>query len=45
MEVKTLQDVIRHGALCFGSQAAFRYKEKKEVVENSEPWDLWIDIA
>lgn len=35
MEVKTLQDVIRHGALCFGSQAAFRYKEKKEVVEKT----------
>lgn len=35
MEVNTLQDIIRHGVHYFGTQAAFRYKEKKEITEKS----------
>ena len=35
MEVKTLQDIIRHGAATFGSQTAFRYKVKKEIQDKS----------
>lgn len=35
MEVKTLRDVIRHGAAAYGEQAAFRYKVKKEVEEKT----------
>lgn len=35
MEVRTLRDVICHGADCFGTQAAFRYKVKKEIEEKT----------
>lgn len=35
MEVKTLQDIIRHGAENFGSQPAFRYKKNKEIQDKS----------
>lgn len=35
IEVKTLRDVIRHGAAAYGSQTAFRYKVKKEIQDKT----------
>ncbi len=35
MEIKTLGDVIRHGAAAYGEQTAFRYKVKKEVQDKT----------
>lgn len=35
MNVKTLKDILCHGAENFGNQAAFRYKVKKEVREKT----------
>ncbi|MDO4330697.1 MAG: AMP-binding protein [Lachnospiraceae bacterium] len=35
MEVRTLRDVIRHGAAAYSNQAAFRYKVKKEIEEKT----------
>lgn len=35
MNIQTLQDVIRHSAAAYGSQAAYRYKVKKEVVDKT----------
>lgn len=35
MEIKTLRDVIRHGAEAYGTQTAFRYKVKKEIIDKS----------
>ena len=35
MPVGTLRDIIRHGADAYGSQTAFRYKVKKEIVDRT----------
>jgi len=35
MPVRTLRDIIRHGAEAYGSQTAFRYKVKKEIVDRT----------
>ena len=35
MPVRTLRDIIRHGAEDYGSQTAFRYKVKKEIVDRT----------
>ena len=35
MPVRTLRDIIRHGAEAYGSQTAFRYKVKKEIVDGT----------
>lgn len=35
MLVRTLRDIIRHGAEAYGSQTAFRYKVKKEIVDRT----------
>lgn len=35
MDVQTLQDVIAHSAAAYGTQAAYRYKVKKEVVDRT----------
>lgn len=39
MQVETLRDIIRHGARTYKEQTAFRYKEKKQVVDKS-----YIDV-
>ena len=35
MPVRTLRDIIRHGAEAYGSQTAFRSKVKKEIVDRT----------
>ena len=35
MPVRTLRDIIRHGAEAYGSQTAFRDKVKKEIVDRT----------
>ena len=35
MPVRTLRDIIRHGAEAYGSQTAFRYKVKKKIVDRT----------
>ena len=35
MPVRTVRDIIRHGAEAYGSQTAFRYKVKKEIVDRT----------
>ena len=35
MPVRTLRDIIRHGAEAYGSQTAFRYKVQKEIVDRT----------
>lgn len=35
MPVETLRDIVRHGAEQYGTQAAYRYKVKKEIEERT----------
>lgn len=35
MAVETLRDIVRHGAEQYGTQAAYRYKVKKEIEERT----------
>ena len=35
MAVQTMKDIIDYGAETYGSQAAFRYKVRKEIVEKT----------
>ena len=34
-EIQTLQDIIRYSVKTYGSQAAYRYKEQKEIVDKT----------